>query len=219
MSIKDFLISCIFPKRCILCDEVIEYNKNMCENCIKTFSMAQIIRRISYFGDEKYFECISPFLYVGGIRKAILNLKFHSVRSNVEFFASAIAEKILETMDISDIDYICFVPMSEKNMVNRGYNQSELLADALGDVLKIPVKDVLIKTRETFNQHELDANERNKNLLGVFSERPGQEINNKNFILCDDIITTGSTLKECVKTLKAGGANKIVCCTIASSNY
>lgn len=218
MSIKDFLISCIFPKRCILCDEVIEYNKNMCESCIKIFSPAQIVRYIPYLNEERFVECISPFLYTGGIRKAILKLKFHNVRTNLNFFANAIIEKLLENFDISDIDYICFVPMSAKNLENRGYNQSKLLAESLGEILKAPIKNVLVKNRETFTQHELNADERSKNLLGAFSVRDVEEVRNKNFILCDDIITTGNTLKECVKTLKKQGADKIICCTIASAS-
>lgn len=217
MSIKDFLISCIFPKRCILCDEIIEYDKNMCENCTETFSSAQIVRCIPYLNDEKFFECISPFSYFGGIRKAILRLKFHNCRDNLRFFAQSIVEKLTEGADIEDIDYICFVPMSQKALMNRGYNQSELLAEALSDILKIPVKNVLEKTRSTFTQHELSADERVKNLIGAFSVCSGETVKGKNFILCDDIITTGSTLKECVKTLKDSGAGKIICCTIASS--
>ena len=138
MSIKDFLISCIFPKRCILCDEVIEYNKNMCEDCAETFSATQIVRYIPYLSDEKFFKCISPFLYSGGIRKAILRLKFHSSFDNLNFFAKSIAENVMKNSDISSIDYICFVPISEKSLANRGYNQSELLADSLGKILKIP---------------------------------------------------------------------------------
>ncbi len=216
MSIKEFLLSCLFPKRCALCDEVIEYDKNMCEDCTKTFSTVQILRHIPYLNGERFVECISPFLYTGGIRKAILNLKFHNVRSNLSFFAGSIAENILEKFDVSNIDYICFVPMSEKSFKDRGYNQSELLACALSEILKIPVKNVLIKNRETFNQHELSADERNKNLLGAFSACSNESVRNKDFILCDDIITTGSTLGECVKALKNGGAGRIICCTVAS---
>lgn len=218
MSIKEFLISCLFPKRCILCNEVIEYDKNMCEKCTATFSPVRIVRHIPYLNDEKFFECVSPFLYTGGIRKAILNLKFHNVRSNLSFFGNSIAEKLLESSDVDDVDYICFVPMTEKALMSRGYNQSELLARALGDILKIPVKNVLDKTRETFTQHELSADERSKNLLGAFSVYDSEEVKGKNFILCDDIITTGNTLKECVKVLKSHGTGKIICCTIASAN-
>ncbi len=219
MSIKEFLISCFFPKRCFLCNEVIEYDKDICENCTKTFSSVQIVRNIQYLNGERVVKCISPFLYKGGIRKAILNLKFHNIRSNLKFFASSIAERILENADVSDIDYICYVPMSERNFVNRGYNQSELLAEALSEILKIPTKNILTKIRETSTQHELNFNERSKNLLRAFSIREGEIVRDKNFILCDDIITTGNTLKECVKELKNHGAGEIICCTIASVGW
>lgn len=217
MSIKEFLISCIFPKRCIFCDEVIEYDKSMCENCTEIFSPAEFVRYIPYLGGEMFIKCISPFLYTGGIRKAILRLKFHNVRSNLNFFASSIAKKLSENVDVKDVDYICFVPMSNRSLGNRGYNQSELLAEALGDILKIPVINVLRKNRETFTQHELTADERIKNLIGAFSVFNSEEVEDKNFILCDDIITTGNTLKQCVKTLKDNGAGEIICCTIASA--
>lgn len=220
-KIKDFLISLVFPKRCMLCGDVISFNEHLCDSCGKETRSETIIRFVtcSKFGET--VVCVSPFKYAEKIRKAILKFKFQGHTEYARPFAKIISEKICENLkinniDVDDIDYICAVPVSEKRILERGYNQSELLAKEISKNLSIPMNNILKKTRETSSQHELNAKEREKNLFNAFSVAKGVDIRDKNFILCDDIITTGNTLKECVKALKNCGVRRIICCTIAS---
>lgn len=217
MSIKDFLISCIFPKRCAICDEVINYNDEVCNCCVAEFPANSSVRCIPYAESDEVYRCFSPFIYRGKLREVLLRFKFHNHTKCVNFFSREIAKKLCSSCDVSTVDYICFVPMTEKSTLERGYNQSEILAKSLGKCMGIPVKDVLSKVRETPVQHSLSAKARERNLFSSFSLREGTEVKNKNFILCDDIITTGSTLKECLRVLKNGGADNVICCTIAAS--
>lgn len=214
MSVKDFLISCIFPKRCAICDEVVDYNAEMCGACMNDFVQDSTVRCIQ---SRNVYNCFSPFCYVGKVRDIILKFKFHNNIRCVDFFSKEMAKMICTFCDIKDIDFICFVPMTKRSVLVRGYNQSEVLARSLGKVIRMPVNDILIKVRETQPQHSLSAKEREHNLSMAFSLRDDVDIKGKNFILCDDIITTGSTLKECIKVLESGGANKIICCTIAKT--
>ena len=220
-KIKDFLISLVFPKRCVICGDVISFNEHLCDSCSEDVNSETIIRFIPYAKSGETIVCVSPFKYEGKIRKAILKFKFQGHTEYAQPFAKIISEKIcknfkINNIDINDIDYVCAVPLSEKRIFERGYNQSELLAKEISKNLSIPMNNVIKKIRETSLQHSLDAKEREKNLFNAFSVAKGVNIRDKNFILCDDIITTGNTLKECVKALKNCGAGKIVCCTIAS---
>ncbi|MGN1041721.1 MAG: ComF family protein [Acutalibacteraceae bacterium] len=220
-KIKDFLISLVFPKRCVICGDVISFNEHLCDSCGEDVNSETIIRFIQYAKSGETIVCVSPFKYEGKIRKAILKFKFQGHTEYAQPFAKIISEKIcknfkINNIDINDIDYVCAVPLSEKRIFERGYNQSELLAKEISKNLSIPMNNVLKKIRETSLQHSLDAKEREQNLFNAFSVVKGVNIRDKNFILCDDIITTGNTLKECVKALKKCGAGKIVCCTIAS---
>lgn len=199
-----------------MCDEIIEFDKHLCDSCNHELEFDTIVRFIPYQRTDEVIRCISYFRYRSKLRNAILRFKFSGHKEYARIFAKIISEKIFENCRIEKFDYICAVPLSEKRILERGYNQSELLAQEISKILNIPVANVIEKPHETFIQHELSAEERSKNLLGAFSIIKGSDVRGKNFILCDDIITTGNTLKECVKVLKDHGANEILCCTIAS---
>ena len=217
MSIKDFLISCLFPKRCSICNEVINYNDELCNSCGNDLISYNFVRGIFCSDEGVIYNCISPFLYRDKVREIILKFKFHNHTKCVDFFSKEIAKCVYTFCNVKDVDYICFVPMTEKSIFERGYNQSEVLAKRLSTVMHISVNDVLVKVRETPVQHRLTLSDRKQNLVSAFSLRDGIDIKGKNFILCDDIVTTGCTLRECLRVLKAGGANKIICCTIATA--
>ena len=75
---------------------------------------------------------------------------------------------------------------------------------------------ILIKTKNTPAQHELSFDEREENIKGAYRTNKSIQIDkNKKLLICDDIITTGRTLKECIKTLKSDGFKNIYCATIA----
>ena len=150
MSIKNFLISCLFPKRCLICGEVINYNDEVCGCCIDSFDLNNIVHYIPYRRNDEVYKCFSPFVYRGKVREVILKFKFNHYIECADFFSREIAKTIYAKCDITDVDYICYVPMTKKSFSERGYNQSEILAKSIGKVMHIPVIDVLVKTRETF---------------------------------------------------------------------
>lgn len=103
--------------------------------------------------------------------------------------------------------------MHKKRRRKRGYNQAELLARELSEKTNLPCLDLLEKTRETVNQAKLDRAARMENLNGVFAvaAKPPRSV-----ILIDDVMTTGSTVNECCKTLKKAGAATVYVLTFAS---
>ena len=101
-------------------------------------------------------------------------------------------------------------------MAQRGYNQSELLAQEVGEKTGLKVVELLSKNKKTKQQVELQGVKRRKNLKGVFKLKnkncklpSGMQIDKKNILLVDDISTTGATLNECAKVLKEAGAKKV----------
>jgi ComF family protein len=92
------------------------------------------------------------------------------------------------------------VPMSEKDVKKRGFNQAELLAYEVGKRLDIPVLPALVKVKETSAQKELSGRERAENLEKAF-EVIYPQIKDRKILLIDDIFTTGATANECAKTL------------------
>ncbi|MCX6761107.1 MAG: phosphoribosyltransferase family protein, partial [Candidatus Nealsonbacteria bacterium] len=108
------------------------------------------------------------------------------------------------------------VPLEERRLKWRGFNQSEEIGKELADFLKINMtSDVLIKTKETLDQVNLDNQERKENIKNAFSCLALEKIKGKKILLVDDVFTTGSTMEEAASVLKEAGAEKIIGIAVA----
>jgi len=217
MHIKKFLnriLDLIYPRKCYLCNKIVlKFDEFLCETCNKNL---EISTRIRYLDTEKTIICISPFEYSGNIRKSIIRFKFYNYKYYSNFFAEIIARELYK-FNIKKFDYICYVPLTKKSKNARGYDQSEALAKDISAIINIPCAKVLKKIRDTKPQHELKLSERKINVLGAFDINSNINIKNKRILLCDDIITSGTTLSECVKVLLEHDVLQVYCCTIAST--
>ena len=102
------------------------------------------------------------------------------------------------------------IPLAAKRLRERGYNQSDVLARALARVWKIPVCDVLIRTRETPTQTTLTPETRLANVAGAFDVRHAAcDMPHFTFVLVDDVFTTGATLAEAARALEQAGATQV----------
>ena len=110
------------------------------------------------------------------------------------------------------------VPTDPARLRRRGYNQAELLARELAKLLDKPCLPLLEKTRETRPMHGLRPEERRANVLGAYRLCcEGKLVAGKRILLCDDILTTGSTLSECARMLKMDGAAGVFCLCAAAA--
>ncbi len=116
------------------------------------------------------------------------------------------------------------IPLAARRFRQRGYNQSERLARALARTWRISViVDLLVRTRETPTQTALTPGTRLANVAGAFGTRltPGRRPGVSpatNYILVDDVFTTGATLAEAARALKQAGATTIHAITFARAN-
>ena len=206
----NFFLSLFFPPKCPYCSKVIFRNETECPDC-----------RIQFPSDAKIKKlpsediCIAPFAYDSQVRKAILDFKYHSVVFNAESFSKAIFNSVRSQAGESDIDIITYVPMSKRSRKKRGYNQAEILAVKLAGISSKPCLQLLDKTKKNRIQHELNAEDRAKNVIGVYSPTDSEMIRDKSILIVDDICTTGSTLSECCRVLRQSGAKKVLCAAIA----
>ena len=113
-------------------------------------------------------------------------------------------------------DLISFVPMSKKSRRLRGYNQSQLLAEALGRQLSLPVEDLFEKVRDTSEQKSLSRKERQQNLHGCYRLTRRALVRDKTVLLVDDVMTTGTTMEELTRLLKGASTKAVFVFTVAS---
>ena len=114
-------------------------------------------------------------------------------------------------------EIITFVPARKKSIRERGYNQSELLAKYLSQRLDVPCCNLLVKVKDNLIQHDLSAQQRKLNVLDVFGLNPEFDVKDKSILIVDDIVTTGSTLHECIEVLRKHGADKVLCASYAAT--
>jgi ComF family protein len=114
----------------------------------------------------------------------------------------------------SSIAAIVPVPLHRKRQWNRTFNQAELLAHGIARLWGVPVWKALQKTKVTLPQSSLAGTVRRLNLQNTF-RFVSRRRTFKSVLLVDDVITTGSTLRECARVLKRNGVRRVYAVTIA----
>ena len=117
---------------------------------------------------------------------------------------------------IQRYDIILPVPLHNKRLKERGYNQSKLISDILSKRLSIQTYDgVLTKIKNTLPQGKNLLHNRRKAVKGVFCVNNVEIIKGKDILIFDDIYTTGNTANECKRILLESGAKSVGILTIA----
>ena len=219
------LINYIYPRNitCIICDNPIKLTNSysLCKSCFKELRFIlegcnkcgkPIIHRnlereslieCNYcFNKTFYFDkVISCIEYDDISKKLILDFKYKSKTYLCKYIAQLMKEKIL--LEDMKYDYILFVPLHKKRIRERGFNQSEKIANKLGELLNIPVLDCIDRVKNTKKLYRLNKEDREKELKNGFKVKENINfIKNKKVILIDDIFTTGATANEISKVLK-----------------
>lgn len=211
MSLPSFFIPLLFPDKCVFCGKVIK-SGHICSDCTSDLPYTEGARAARK--GEFFTECVSPFYYKGVVRNTVLNLKFGGHQSYVSAYAKYCARTVRDRLD-GKFDMITWVPVSEKRLRSRGFDQAEILAEALAKELNMPCIRTLVKQRDAVPQSTLSDDARRKaNVSGAYTAVGGDFIN-KRVLLVDDLITTGATMNECARTLLMAGAEEIYCCTFA----
>jgi ComF family protein len=161
----------------------------------------------------------SAFLFEGSMRQAIHELKYRSHQSLAETLARLMADYWRANPLPGDV--LVAVPLHPARLRERGYNQAELLAHALGGMIGLPVMRAgLRRVRHTRPQMSLDAADRHENVQSAFDYRPATQdgadgVRGQRVLLVDDVCTTGSTLEACGLALRAAGAASVWGFTLA----
>ena len=210
MKLFDALLNLLFPPKCPFCGKVQDVS-GICPGCEKELpriSDAEAIKK----GPGK-FRCAGAVWYEHTVRDALLRFKFQGASDAAEPLGSLIAQCAAEQFS-GEFDIVTWVPVSQKRLRSRGYDQAELLARAACRLWETEPVCLLKKTIDTPPQSRIqEAAARRANVLGVY-ETSG-DVAGKRILLVDDIYTTGATLGECVRVLKEAGADSVVCAVVA----
>lgn len=217
MKLKELILNFLFPKFCVGCQKegsflcpscyqkIIQIKIPTCPFCNKITPQGQLCpscrkkHQLSGVLISAYFE--SP------LKEAIYAFKYEKIKE-FSFILSLLLKERLKLFPKKNF-LITFIPLHWKRKNERGFNQSELLAENLALIFEKSFKKLLVRKKETLPQIELKKKERQENIKEAFLFIGDQSIKGKRVLIVDDVFTTGATLNECAKELRSAGAREV----------
>lgn len=211
MTLRERILNLLFPPKCPFCGRILD-EPGICAGCRRDLPWTQ--------GEEQertlpgHVRCASPLFYEDRARDGVLRLKFRGASYAADSFGDLIASCAAEHFS-GEFDTVTWVPVSRKRLKQRGYDQARLLAEAACRRWSVKPEPLLRKVTENAAQSGLrEASMRRANVLGAY-EVDTDRIAGRRLLLVDDVVTTGSTMGECVRVLRDAGAAGVVCVTLA----
>jgi len=231
----NYILNLIYPPKCIFCNTILPPGTQI-EICDKCYGEAPFVKgkvcRIcgqpitAPYGPDQCIDCkktihyfvqgISVFEYRGMVRDAIVRYKFIGRKRYSRTLGLLMLNRLRLMTNWPIFHMIVYTPLYKKKLINRGYNQAELLASVIADGLQCRLeKSILVKTRDTLPQSKLTRNQRFQNIKGAFAVRSPEKLQDMNILLVDDVYTTGATVNECARLLMEANANSVYVITAA----
>lgn len=233
-KVLDSLSFVIAPPVCILCSKLIDIeqdeSEHICNSCFLNLpikkSSQEILDRINInFGKENNPFDYAFSLFDSGPNQEFLEiihaLKYRKFKKIGTFLGTKLGKKIYEQLSLLgyDVNFIIPVPIHKIRKKERGFNQADIIANAISNVINRPVYvNLLSRKLYTQSQTSLHLSERIKNVQNAFEINLNlANLKSRNFILVDDVVTSGSTLYHCGRLLKENGANKLIIAVLTTA--
>ena len=213
-NLKMKVLDILYPNVCDCCGVRIPFNQRICVECEKSLHELEISAEQWQKGKNVPWDgLVTAYSYEGTAKKGVIALK-RGRRGFLQVAADKLADTAKNSLPIAECDVITYVPMVRLRRRMQGYGHTELLANAIGKRLSLPVRGKYLKEMFVgkFRQHDLSAQDRK--IYAQRFVRTSASVEGKTILLCDDILTTGSTLMYCTSLLKKTGAKRVYVLTI-----
>ncbi|UCE18863.1 MAG: ComF family protein [Gemmatimonadota bacterium] len=225
------LADCIFPPFCLVCEKGLEERDHLvCGRCWSGFEIidrpvCEVCGAPLPKGERRCPACRgkgfsfsgvrAAYSYSADIRKIIHAFKFGRKISLAKRLGRILAFVLLQDERFRQAECMVAVPLHVSRQRERGYNQSELLAQAVCAELGMKlVKDALVRRKRTKPQTALAPRRRTRNVEKAFRVTDASGIVDRKVVLVDDVFTTGATVDACAKALRRAGAVDVVVLTV-----
>lgn len=216
-TIKSILLDAVFPHKCV-CGK---WGVLLCDGCrdqirVDKTGLCPVCKRISDYGRTcsacRHRSDLTGVMILGphkGVLKALIwKFKYKYVRDIADPLAELIYTRFGSFLHDKRF-LVTYSPISREHLNLRGFNQAELLAQCVSDKLELKCEDLLRKSNYVDSQVGHTRVERLRNIKGKITYSGPAEVINKKVLIIDDVYTTGATLEECAKVLRAVGYREV----------
>jgi len=223
-----FALDALFPHCCPVCSELVQGEGGLCLSCWQKLDLisAPYCERLgvplhyelgpnawsaaALVNPPDYERARAAALYNGPAQELVKRFKFYGEIRLSKFLAGCMLNPGAELVTAESI--LVPVPLHSSRLRERTYNQSALLTREIQKHLGgQSLLDGLVRTRKTNQQVGLKRGARTANVKGAFevSEHFLAKVSGAHVVLVDDVLTTGATVEECTRVLKAAGAKQV----------
>ena len=224
------VLQLLYPLRCPVCDRIVKpAGEQICLECLGRLKILtppwcmrcgkKLKQEGEYCADcrrkEHVFRRGRALYEYESAAMPIYRFKYGGRREYAEYFGAQMAEYLGEFIRNIQPEGLIPIPLHRKRKAVRGYNQAELLARALGRHLDVPVyTGFLVREKNTSPLKYENPQERQNNLKKAFNIARN-DVKLEKAVVVDDIYTTGSTMDEVARVLKAAGVKEVYFVTLA----
>ncbi|MCD5995307.1 ComF family protein [Pseudomonas sp. CDFA 602] len=214
---KQFCLLCDEPTEaimpiCVPCETELPWLGSQCEYCALPLPMHGMSCTQCLIKPPAFAQVAAPWLYDFPVDSLITRFKHNGKWPMGRLMAELCGQFLQHRFDegLSRPDCLVPVPLANRRLRERGYNQAAMLANWLGKKLELPVDEHHVRrSRETSAQQGLDAKARKRNLRDAFSLIDAEWVRGKHLALIDDVLTTGSTAEVIASLLSRAGARRV----------
>lgn len=209
VALRDF----VFPPVCVGCEKCEVEQGLVCPQCLEAldhYGMPALRVESSGLTCVRALGCYGP-----PFSTLVHELKYRNRKSLARVLGKSLAGLLRNDPSLSRADVLVPIPLHPARLRERGYNQSQLLAQQVSARTGIPTQGALRRVRNTRSQVTLDHAARLKNLKGAFALASEAQVTGKTVVLIDDVSTTGATLSVAAEVLKQAGASAVYGLTVA----
>lgn len=207
------LVSLFIPHRCAACGRgLARVERRICRHCTADLPLTRFhddplnpVEQL--FRGRLPLHAASAYLKFGAhgkVQRMLHQLKYKSDREVGEELGERMAQEALTCPRFADVDVLVAVPLHPAKLIQRGYNQAQVLVDGMRQVWPIDTLDAgLLRVLRTTTQTRKGRLDRWTNVRDAFALGASDRLAGKHVLLVDDVITTGATIEACAQAVLA----------------
>lgn len=223
VQVINYLKDALFPFFCLACEAE---GAVLCNECLNNLAVSGIFCcpgcHVPSEGGAVCAKCIDtsalaghiallPYQETDPVGRLIQALKYNYVEAALDPFEYLVKDFVARHPALfASIEAIVPVPLHARRYAERGFNQAELIATKVAEALHKPMIPLLRRDKHTAQQAKLNKVERQKNVHLAFVTDTKIKNAYRSVLLVDDVFTTGSTMQECTRALRAAGVGRVV---------